>query len=413
MNSLAETIRTAVEALNSRRMRSVLTVLGILIGIAAVMLTVGLGQSAANSITSQISALGSNLLVVTPAANQSAGGFRGAGQATTLTTQDAAMLADPRVAPNITAVAPTLSTQQSLKSSQNTWTSNVTGTTPTWLQVRARTVDAGRFITADDVANRAAVAVLGPDTASQLFNTSSPIGQTITVGTQAFTVIGELTSAGSSMLSNDDDVVIIPSTTFATRLSTSGNADAVQAIYLEAASQDALSAAYQEVNQALLTSHAVTADNADFNLATQAALVDTMSSITGILTAVLGGIAAISLLVGGIGVMNIMLVSVSERVREIGLRKALGATPAVIRRQFLVEAAILGMLGGALGIGLGYLVASILTATIGSSIGMAITLSPAVAFGALAVALAIGLVAGVYPAGRAAKLAPIDALRSE
>jgi len=413
MSSLTETIRTAIEALNARRMRSILTVLGILIGIAAVMLTVGLGQSATSSITSQINALGSNLLVVTPAANQSSGGFRGAGQATTLTTHDAQMLADQTVAPDIAAVAPTLSTSQPLKSSLNTWTSSVTGTTPSWLQVRARTVEAGRFITDDDVNNRAAVAVLGPDTASQLFDTQSPIGQTITVGSQAFTVIGELASVGSSMMSNDDDVVVVPSTTFATRLSTSGNADSVQAIYLQAASQDVLSAAYQEVNQALLTSHAVTADNADFTLATQAALVDTMSSVTGILTAVLGGIAAISLLVGGIGVMNIMLVSVSERVREIGLRKALGATPAVIRRQFLVEAAILGMLGGAIGIGLGYGVAAILSATIGSSLGMAIVLSPAVALGALAVSLAIGLVAGVYPAGRAARLAPIDALRSE
>jgi len=413
MTSLVETVRTAVEALNARRMRSVLTVLGILIGIAAVMLTVGLGQSAQNSITSQINSLGSNLLIVTPAANQSSGGFRGAGQATTLTTQDAQMLADSSVAPDIEAVAPTLSSSQSLKSSLTTWTSTVTGTTPAWLQVRARTIGTGRFITQDDVDSRAAVAVLGSDTAAQLFDTQDPVGQSITVGSQTFTIVGELASAGSSMMSNDDDMVVIPSTTFAARLSNSGNADSVQSIYLEAASQDVLSAAYQEINTALLTSHNVTADNADFTLSTQAALVDTMSSITGILTAVLGGIAAISLLVGGIGVMNIMLVSVSERVREIGLRKALGATPAVIRRQFLVEAAILGMLGGALGIGLGYGIAAILTALLASSLGMAITLSPVVALGALAVSLAIGLVAGVYPAGRAAKLAPIDALRSE
>ncbi len=413
MSSLVETIRSAAEALNARRMRSVLTVLGILIGIAAVMLTVGLGQSASDSITSQINALGSNLLIVTPSSTQSSGGFRGSGTATTLTTQDAQMLADPAVAPDIAAVAPTLTSMQPLKSSVTTWTATVTGTTPDWLAVRARTLDEGRFITSEDVDSRSAVAVLGPDTAAELFDAADPVGQTITVGSQTFTVVGVLSSAGSSMLTNEDDVVVVPSTTFAARLSSSGNADAVQAIYVQAASQDRLSATYQEINQALLTAHNVTADDADFTLTAQASLVDTVSSITGVLTGVLGSIAAISLLVGGIGVMNIMLVSVSERVREIGLRKALGATPAVIRRQFLVEAAILGLIGGAIGITLGYLIAALLSATLGASLGMAITLSPVVALGALAISLAIGLVAGVYPAGRAAKLAPIDALRSE
>ena len=409
MTSLAETARTALEALNARRMRSVLTVLGILIGIAAVMLTVGLGQTASDQITSQINALGSNMLVVTPSNTQSSGGFRGAGAATTLTTQDAQMLADPAVAPDIASVAPALSTMSSLKSSQNTWTSTVTGTTPAWLTVRARTIDVGRFITEEDVANRTAVAVLGPQTASELFGDANPIGQQIAIASQSFTVIGELSAAGTSMLANEDDMVVIPATTFAARLSSSGNADSVQAIYLQAKSGEALSAAYQEVHAAMLTAHQVTADTADFSLTTQAALVDAVSNITGILTAVLGSIAGISLLVGGIGVMNIMLVSVSERVREIGLRKALGATPSVIRRQFLVEAGFLGMTGGVIGITLGYLVAALLSAVL----GMPITVSPVIALGALAVSLAIGLVAGVYPAGRAAKLAPIDALRSE
>jgi len=255
----------------------------------------------------------------------------------------------------------------------------------------------------------AAVAVLGPRTAAELFPDGAAVGQTIGVDANQFTVIGVLTEAGSSLTTNEDDTVVVPGTTFAARLSASANPIAVSAIYLQAHDDDSLSAAYQEVRSALLTSHRVTAADADFSVNTQAALVDAAASVTGVLTTLLSGIAAISLLVGGIGVMNIMLVSVSERVREIGLRKALGATPTLIRRQFIVEAGILGILGGLLGIGLGMAGAALLSPTLGITVELSL---PATAL-ALTVALGIGLVAGVYPAGRAARLAPIDALRSE
>ncbi|MEO7236723.1 MAG: ABC transporter permease [Lapillicoccus sp.] len=405
----ADTFRTAYEAILARRMRSVLTMLGILIGIAAVMLTVGLGQGAQAKVASAINALGSNLLVVTPGSTTGTTGFRGGqGTATTLTSADAQMLANPAIAPDVAAVAPASTSSQSLAAGAQTWTSSVVGTTPSWLPVRARSVVDGRFFTDADLAAGNTVAVLGSTTAGELF-TSNPVGQTVTVNNTPFTVIGILDTQGTSSSTNLDDQVVIPSTTFATRVSTSTNPEAVSTIYLQASSQSTLSAAYQEVNSALLTSHGVSAANADFTLSSQQALVDTATSTEHVLTVLLAGIAAISLLVGGIGVMNIMLVSVAERVREIGLRKALGATPTVILRQFLLEASLLGLTGGVLGLAVGYAGAAVLP----NLINQPVTISGLSAVGALVVSLAIGLVAGVYPAKRAAQLAPIDALRSE
>ena len=409
--SWIETLRTSLDAIRSHRLRSALTVLGILIGIAAVILTVGLGEGAQAQVTSEINALGTNLLVVTPGSTTSSSGVRGgSGSASTLTVSDATALASHTVAPDVAAVAPTTSRSESLTNGSTNWTTSVVGSTPSWLTVRARTVSEGRFLTEQDETGDAAVAVIGSSTAQELFGGVDPVGRTFTVNSLPFTVVGVLASAGSSSQTNEDDQAIVPISTAADRLFGGTTRTAVQSIYLEATSSDTLSAAYQEADQELLNTHHITNPaSADFSIASQQSLLSTATSVTQTLTVLLGGIAAISLLVGGIGVMNIMLVSVTERIREIGLRKALGATPSAIRRQFLLEASILGVAGGLIGVLIAFVGAWVLPPLIDQPV----SISALATVAALAVALGLGVGFGVYPAGRAARLTPIDALRSE
>ena len=405
-----ETIRTVLEAIRSRRMRSSLTMLGILISIAAVMLTVGLGQGAQTQVRSQINQLGSNLLIVSPGSTTTSSGVRGGrGSASTLTTRDATALASPVVAPDIAKVAPVVTGSQSLTAGTTNWTTTVVGTTPDWLPVRARSLAEGRFFNTAELNDAAPVTVLGSTTASQLFGGRDSLGQSVNINGTTMTVIGILNTAGSSTTTDDDDQALVPQTTYSSRVASSGNAAGISTLYIQASSTDSLSAAYQEATNALLSTHGVTAAAADFSISSQQSLLTTATATDKTLTVLLAGIAAISLLVGGIGVMNIMLVSVTERIREIGLRKALGATPRIVRRQFLVEASTLGLCGGVLGIALGMVGAQVLP----HFLNQPVTIPPVAGIGALGVALIIGIVAGVYPASRAARLAPIDALRSE
>ncbi|MDR1441747.1 MAG: ABC transporter permease [Bifidobacteriaceae bacterium] len=409
--SWTETIRTGLAAIRSHAMRSVLTIVGILIGIAAVILTVGLGLGTQKDVSESISSLGSNLLIVRPGSSTSLEGVRaGFGSLTSLTMDDAAALGSKTAAPDIAGVAPEASTAVSLENGDTNWTATVTGTTASWPEVRSRTLLQGEFFSEASAETAANVIVLGSETAQELFGTAWATGRSLTIDSVTYEVVGVLAERGSSDDTNLDDLAVVPMQTYFANISTSTASASVQTLYIQATSQDTLSAAYQEAETLLANLHGITdLDSADFSISSQDALVSTATAVYRTLTVLLVGIAAIALLVGGIGVMNIMLVSVTERTREIGLRKALGAKPGAIRRQFLVEATALGLVGGVLGVGLGITGALTLPNALGSSI----VVSWPAAFGALAVAIGIGLVFGVYPATRAAKLAPVDALRDE
>ncbi|MGX7678836.1 ABC transporter permease [Jatrophihabitans sp. DSM 45814] len=407
----SDILRNGWDAIRSHKLRSTLTSLGILIGIAAVVLTVGLGQGAQQQVSKQLSALGGNLLIISPGSSTTGGVRGGFGSASTLTMADATALSSPTAAPDISGVAPILqSNSQSLVNGTTNWTTTVVGTTPAWQSVRGRTLSSGRFISAADESSAAPVTVLAADTASELFGFVNPVGQSVTINSVPYQVIGVLASAGSDSTTNLDDQAIVPFSTASQQIVGGTNRTSVQTIYVKASSANRLSAAYQEANAILEYRHGTTAAaTPDFTITTQQSVISTSSSVDGTLTTLLIAVAVLSLVVGGIGVMNIMLVSIKERTREIGLRKALGGTPTVIRRQFLSEASMLGLTGGLLGVAVGVGGALVLPHFMSNPIAISV---PWILI-AIAVAVAIGVGFGVYPAGRAAKLSPIDALRSE
>ncbi len=406
-----DTLQNGWDAIRTHKLRSVLTSLGILIGIAAVVLTVGLGQGAQQKVSKQLAALGGNLLIVSPGSSTTSGVRGGFGSAATLTTADATALSSKQAAPDVADVAPvSQSASESLVNGSTNWTTTALGTTSNWLSVRGRTLTSGRFIDASDEQNASAVVVLAADTASELFGRFDPVGQSVTINNVPYQVIGVLASAGSDSTTNLDDQAVVPLSTAAQRIIGGTNRSSVADIYVKATSDNLLSAAYQETDKVLAYRHSITSGSTtDFTITTQQSVISTTSSVNGTLTDLLIGVAALSLIVGGIGVMNIMLVSVNERTREIGLRKALGGTPALIRRQFLSEASMLGLTGGLLGVAVGVGAALVLPHFISNPVAISV---PWILL-AIAVAIAIGVGFGVYPAARAARLSPIDALRNE
>jgi len=411
--SIIEGLRLAVNGLLSNRLRSGLTMLGILIGVSAVILLVGVGNGASVAVQQQIQSLGSNLLTVFPSNARGAGGVQqGFGTGSTLTLDDVKAIANRQSSPDVVTAIPSAGGRAQLTFGNQNWNSSLTGTTEDFPSVRNYPLASGQFFTAGDVDASSKVAVIGQTVVTNLFSGEDPIGQVIKINRQSFRVIGVLAQKGSSGgFNNQDDVVVVPITA-AWNYLLGGRGRNVQQIYVEATSAEATSAATTEVTEVLLDRHHISdPTQADFQILSQQDVLNSASQTTGVLTLMLGAIASISLVVGGIGIMNIMLVTVTERTREIGIRKAIGARRRDILMQFLIESMFLAGLGGALGILVGFGLSRILPLAV-SSLPTPIISMPSV-FMAFGISVGIGLFFGLYPANRAARLRPIEALRYE
>ncbi|HEV3171837.1 MAG TPA: ABC transporter permease [Actinocrinis sp.] len=405
-----EVFRFAIRGLRANKLRSGLTTLGILIGVGAVILLIAVGQGSGAAVQARISNLGSNLLTVT----RQAGGFGRAAasrtgtqsQTTNLTVADAQLLATSDQDPDVGVVAPVASTSGTATYAGATTTINqVVGTYPAYLPISNDQIATGSSFSADDVNNDRKVVVIGQTVVTNLFGTIDPIGKTLQLGGVPYTVIGTLVAKGGGSTFNDpDNVALAPLTTVQNSLTGFGS---LSEIAVQATGADQSNAAQAEVTNLLLQAHHDTATNADFTVTNEASLLSTAQSTTQTFTVLLAAVAAISLLVGGIGVTNIMLVTVTERTREIGIRKALGAPRGAILGQFLIEAVLLSVVGGALGVVAG-VVGSRFTID-----GIKPVLVPSSILLAFGVSAVIGLVFGSLPANRAAKLHPIEALRHE
>jgi putative ABC transport system permease protein len=387
---LIPSIKMALRSIQGNKLRSFLTMLGIIIGVSSVIVLISIGEGSSEQVTSQINQLGTNLLTVNVMNTDNV----------KLTIDDAEKF---RNMPGVKEIAPVVSGRIHVKNGTTFAQVSLIGTTASYQTVRDVQVHQGRFLSDIDVEYRQKIVVLGSDTAQTLFGLENPIGQYVQIEGTSFKVVGVLASKGGSLGQSGDDVIIMPLST-AQRLVKNTN---IQTIYIQGKAAEQVNFVMAQVERTLARMFPNNQDS--YSVFNQQDLMETMSSVTNTMTMMLGGIAGISLLVGGIGIMNIMLVSVSERTKEIGIRKAIGAKRRDILLQFLIEAVVLSALGGVIGVGLGFIIGKVLAATM----GLAISYSAFVSFIAFLFSLLVGVVFGVFPANKAAKLDPIQALRYE
>jgi putative ABC transport system permease protein len=402
--NLLETFRIGLRGVSANRLRSGLTILGILIGVAAVIILVAVGNGSSQAVTSRLESLGTNTLTVRHGTFGPPGSTPRT-QFKDLTVADAKALMDTNVSPDVKSAAPVVSAQATCTYEGTTHDTSITGTWPSYFEASNSQVASGNYFVNDDVVNSRRSIVIGKTVASDLFGSVDPIDKVIVCGGTPFTVVGVLEAKGSSGFQDADDVAIAPLTTVQNHLTGYGSLDSV---LVQANSSTVMDAAQSEVYSVLDERHDISdTSNRDYQVLNQASLLSTVQDTTQVFTVLLGAVAAISLLVGGIGITNIMLVTVTERTREIGIRKAIGASKGAILGQFLVEATVLSIIGGVAGV----LLALVVTRF--DVVGIKPVIMPISVIGAFAVSVALGLFFGSYPANRAASLRPIEALRHE
>jgi len=405
MSNMFGNLIMAVRGIGSNWLRTLLTMLGVLIGVASVIVLLAIGTGTSRSIENSIQSLGSNTLTVF----SSGGSGTSSGtqiRNTNLNSASVSLISNPNNAPDVQSVSPVITTSVTATKQSSTYSTSVIGSTPSYLVASNYTVSAGRSISAADVTSHAQVIDIGASVASGLFVTGTdPLGQQIELGSARFTIVGLLASKGSTGLTNADAVVIAPYTAVQDQLT--GESQSFSELLIQGKSASTLSLAQSEVESVLAAQNDTTVAALPFNVLNQASLISTATSSSKTFTALLGWVAAVSLLVGAIGVMNIMLVTVTERTREIGIRKAIGARKSVVLTQFLIESTVISFMGGVLGAIAGVVVSRFTIA------GVKPVLASYSIPLALGVALSVGIVAGFYPAYRAASLRPIDALRYE
>jgi putative ABC transport system permease protein len=403
-------IKETLWSLTNNKARSSLTILGIIIGIASVITMVAIGQGAQNSIAARIESIGSNLILVMPGAQRIGGINQGGGSSQSLTLEDAAAIKSQLT--DVKAVAPAITSRKQATAGGNNTNTQIIGTNLDYLIARNVSIDTGSFFTDQNISSSAKVAVIGPTVRDDLFGAGTnfnPVGQSIRINNVQFQIIGMTESKGGTGFANQDDVIFIPITSAEHYIV--GQTTYVNNISVAAADQSSITTVQNEVNDLLLARHKISdPTQADFSLLNQSDIIATASSVTGTFTTLLASIAGISLLVGGIGIMNMMLTTVTERTREIGLRKAVGIRKIYVNMQFLVEAIVLTFIGGIFGIFLGW-IASYLVTHFVSTLVTSISLNSI--FLAFGVSTAIGIIFGFYPARKASNLNPIDALRYE